>query len=79
MGAVLIRIVEHLRVRDQFEPATGLRHVLLIEEAHRLLKNVTEGAAAAAVELFASLLAGFGHTAKASWWSSRYPRRSCPT
>jgi len=57
MGAVLIRIVEHLRVRDQFEAAAGLRHVLLIEEAHRLLKNVTEGPAAAAVELFASLLA----------------------
>ncbi len=57
MGAVLIRIVEHLRVRDQSAPATGLRHVLLIEEAHRLLKNVTEGPAAAAVELFASLLA----------------------
>jgi hypothetical protein len=31
--------------------------VLLIEEAHRLLKNVREGPAAAAVELFASLLA----------------------
>jgi DNA helicase HerA-like ATPase len=57
MGAVLIRIVEHLRVRDQFEKAAGLRHVLLIEEAHRLLKNVAEGQAAAAVELFASLLA----------------------
>jgi uncharacterized protein len=57
MGAVLIRIVEHLRVRDQAGTTPGLGHVLLIEEAHRLLKNVTEGPAAAAVELFASLLA----------------------
>ena len=58
MGAVLIRIVEHLRVRDAAgDVASGLTHVLLIEEAHRLLKNVTEGPAAAAVELFASLLA----------------------
>jgi DNA helicase HerA-like ATPase len=58
MGTVLIRIVEHLRVRTQQrgEP-DGLRHVLLIEEAHRLLKNVEDGPAAAAVELFASLLA----------------------
>jgi hypothetical protein len=57
MGAVLIRIVEHLRVRDQAGIMPGLQHVLLIEEAHRLLKNVTNGPAAAAVELFASLLA----------------------
>jgi DNA helicase HerA-like ATPase len=57
MGTVLIRIVEHLRVRAQHERITGLHHVLLIEEAHRLLKNVEDGPAAAAVELFASLLA----------------------
>jgi DNA helicase HerA-like ATPase len=57
MGAVLIRIVEHLRVRDRRKPADGLSHVLLIEEAHRLLKNVEHGPAAAAVELFAALLA----------------------
>jgi DNA helicase HerA-like ATPase len=57
MGAVLIRIVEHLRVRDQAGTTPGLRHLLLIEEAHRLLRNVSDGPAAAAVELFASLLA----------------------
>jgi len=58
MGAVLIRVVEHLRVRDAAGVrAPGLIHLLLIEEAHRLLKNVTDGPAAAAVELFASLLA----------------------
>lgn len=34
-----------------------LRHVLVVEEAHRLLKNTEDGPAAAAVELFASLLA----------------------
>ncbi|MET8293325.1 DUF87 domain-containing protein [Streptomyces sp. NPDC005180] len=56
IGAVLIRLVEHLRVHH----GTGrvpLRHVLVVEEAHRLLKNVENGPAAAAVELFASLLA----------------------
>ncbi|MCL9796675.1 ATP-binding protein, partial [Frankia sp. AgKG'84/4] len=57
LGAVLIRIVEHLRVRFGATGAGGLRHVLVVEEAHRLLKNVTDGPAAAAVELFASLLA----------------------
>lgn len=57
MGAVLIRIVEHLRVRHRDADADSLRHVILIEEAHRLLKNVHDGPAGAAVELFASLLA----------------------
>jgi Helicase HerA, central domain len=58
IGAVLIRIVEHLRLKAQRGAmAPGLRHVTVVEEAHRLLKNVQEGPAAAAVELFASLLA----------------------
>jgi hypothetical protein len=57
MGAVLIRIVEHLRVRQQNAPPGSLRHILVLEEAHRLLKKATTGPAAAAVELFASLLA----------------------
>lgn len=56
IGAVLIRIVEHLRVHHS-GGGVPLRHVLVVEEAHRLLKNVESGPAAAAVELFASLLA----------------------
>jgi hypothetical protein len=57
IGTVLIRLVEHLRVRQHRSRDEGLDHVVLIEEAHRLLKNVHEGPAAAAVEQFASLLA----------------------
>lgn len=58
IGAVLIRIVEHLRVRAaRGDTRPGLRHLTVVEEAHRLLKNVRDGPAAAAVELFASLLA----------------------
>ncbi|MFJ9943655.1 ATP-binding protein [Streptomyces erythrochromogenes] len=56
IGAVLIRLVEHLRVH-RGAGGVPLRHVLVVEEAHRLLKNVEDGPAAAAVELFASLLA----------------------
>lgn len=56
MGAVLIRIVEHLRLHRPGS-ATPLRHLTVIEEAHRLLRNATDGASAAAVELFAALLA----------------------
>lgn len=55
IGAVLIRIVEHLR-GEGLSPA--LRHITVVEEAHRLLKVVQPGSPAAhAVELFAGLLA----------------------
>jgi Helicase HerA, central domain len=56
IGVVLIRLVEHLRVHRA--RATDLMHVTVIEEAHRLLKNVPpESPAAQAVSLFADLLA----------------------
>ncbi|MEV0730220.1 DUF87 domain-containing protein [Polymorphospora sp. NPDC050346] len=61
MGALLIRLVEHLRVAQRRDPAparTGLRHLSVFEEAHRLLRRTERpGPAAHAVELFASLLA----------------------
>lgn len=56
IGVVLVRLVEHLRVHRA--NATGLMHLTVIEEAHRLLKNVPPGSPAAqAVSLFADLLA----------------------
>ena len=61
IGTLIIRIVEHLRLRARSMPRTAgepdLRHVIVIEEAHRLLRADREGASAHAVELFASLLA----------------------
>jgi hypothetical protein len=63
MGAVLIRLTEHLRLRHRAEgPGTPrLRHLTVIEEAHRLLRQpppgATVGSAAHAVEMFADLLA----------------------
>ena len=57
IGTLLIRIVEHLRLRSKTDPVAGLRHVLVIEEAHRLLRAGREGASAHAVELFAAMLA----------------------
>jgi uncharacterized protein len=62
MGTLIIRVVEHLRMRSR-QPATeqpsgGLRHVIVIEEAHRLLRNRGQQRASAhAVELFAGMLA----------------------
>ncbi|MEW2443734.1 ATP-binding protein [Micromonospora marina] len=59
MGVVLIRLVERLRVTAPpvgGEP--GLRHVTVVEEAHRLLRRQHSGGAAAhAIELLAALLA----------------------
>jgi len=66
MGTVLIKLAEHLRMasraRSQGPPGPpGLRHLTVIEEAHRLLRRpetgAPAGAAAHAVEMFAGLLA----------------------
>jgi hypothetical protein len=64
MGAVLIRLTEYLRLRQRAEgPAAAprLRHLTVIEEAHRLLRQPPPGTgtgpAAQAVEMFADLLA----------------------
>lgn len=57
IGTLIIRITEHLRLRARTSPAAGLGHVIVIEEAHRLLRAGRDGASAHAVELFASLLA----------------------
>ncbi|SFW50113.1 ATP-binding protein [Amycolatopsis australiensis] len=57
IGAVLIRLFEHLRVHHG-AGSPGLRHVLVLEEAHRLLKRAEPGSPTEhAVELFTSLLA----------------------
>jgi uncharacterized protein len=57
IGTLIIRLVEYLRMRARTDPAESLTHVIVIEEAHRLLRASREGASAHAVELFASLLA----------------------
>lgn len=63
MGAVLIRLYEQLlleeKERYQREKSPPrLRHVVVVEEAHRLLRNVeNESPASHALELFAGLLA----------------------
>jgi uncharacterized protein len=63
MGAVLIRLTEHLRLQHRHDgPGTiRLRHLTVIEEAHRLLRQPPPGAvtgpAAHATEMFADLLA----------------------
>jgi hypothetical protein len=62
-GAMLIRLTEHLRMRARAEGPVppGLRHLTVIEEAHRLLRQpppgTGSGPAAHAVEMFAGLLA----------------------
>ncbi len=66
MGTVLIRLAEHLRMANRARPPgpVTLRHLTVIEEAHRLLRRhqaadggAAGGAAAHAVEMFAGLLA----------------------
>ncbi len=62
MGTVLIRLAEHLRLRQRAEAAAAprLRRLSVFEEAHRLLRQPRDqaaGPAAHAVEMFAGLLA----------------------
>jgi DNA helicase HerA-like ATPase len=61
MGTVLLRLAEHLRLARREAPGgrPGLRHLTVVEEAHRLLRRPDRegGPAAHAVELFAGLLA----------------------
>ena len=62
IGAVLVRLTEHLRLRQRRQPAgpQDLRHLTVLEEAHRLLRDPgpgQRGPAAKAVELFAALFA----------------------
>jgi DNA helicase HerA-like ATPase len=59
MGTVLLRLVEHLRLVGSGGQCSGLRHLTVFEEAHRLLRRPEPGGgpAAHAVELFAGLLA----------------------
>ncbi|MGD0705968.1 MAG: ATP-binding protein [Trebonia sp.] len=69
MGTVLIRLAEHLRLTHRAGPARPgaggqLRHLTVVEEAHRLLRRAGPadapggaGAAGHAVEMFAGLLA----------------------
>ena len=72
MGTVLIRLAEHLRMANRADREdrvglagqAGLRHLTVIEEAHRLLRRQegpggagSGGAAGHAVEMFAGLLA----------------------
>ena len=62
MGAVLMRLSEHLRVKfRRHEGRQGLTHITVIEEAHRLLRRAEPGAsgpAAHAVEMFAGHAGG---------------------
>jgi uncharacterized protein len=81
-GAILIRLTEHLRMRARAEGpgAPGLRHLTVIEEAHRLLRQpppgTGSGPTAHAVEMFAGLLAEIRGRVKRAWSS---PSRSRPS
>ncbi|MDX8049631.1 helicase HerA-like domain-containing protein [Lentzea sp. BCCO 10_0798] len=59
IGCVMLRMFEWLRLREKHGLiGSGLAHVTVIEEAHRLLRHVETGTAAAqAVTMFANLFA----------------------
>jgi DNA helicase HerA-like ATPase len=81
-GTVLIRLAEHLRMAHRAGPAgpaaPGLRHLTVIEEAHRLLGRqdvAAAGQAARAVDTFAGLLAGLRAYGEGVIVTERIPER----
>lgn len=42
LGLLIIYLNEYRQVRKELDTEKGLKHILVIEEAHRLLKNVSE-------------------------------------
>ena len=82
IGTLIIRIVEHLRLRAEGRPSpapNALQHVLVIEEAHRLLRADREGAGAHAVELFAGLLAEIRAYGEGLVIAEQIPAKLVPT
>ncbi len=86
-GALIIRIVEHLRLRARSArgpggravvPAQELRHVIVLEEPHRLLPAGRQGASGRAVELLASLLAEIGTYGEGVVVAEQMPARLVP-
>lgn len=59
IGTVLVRLIELLRLQEfHGDRVEGLQHVIVIEEAHRLLRNVSlDSASGHAVTMFADMLA----------------------
>lgn len=41
MGLIIIFLNEYMQVRKELENTSGLKHILVVEEAHRLLKNIS--------------------------------------
>ncbi len=79
-GTVLIRLAEHLRMAHRAEPAgPGLRHLTVLEEAHRLLRRpetgAPAGAATQAAEMFAGLLAEIRAYGEGVVLTERIPER----
>jgi len=83
MGTVLIRLAEHLRLRQRAEGPTPprLRHLSVFEEAHRLLRQPRgpAGAAAHAVEMFAGLLAEIRAYGEGLIIAEQIPAKLIPT
>ncbi|MGB3592725.1 MAG: hypothetical protein WA994_00985 [Ornithinimicrobium sp.] len=81
MGLFLARLSQAVRVRHGADPQEGVvRNVVVVEEAHRLLRNPEglEGASARAVESFTDLLAEVRSQGVALIIAEQIPRKIAP-
>ncbi len=86
MGLLLARIYEYRRIQNASQPGTEkLEHILVIEEAHRLLKNVntqvdTESSnlRAQAIETFVNMLSEVRHYGQGVLIAEQIPSKLTP-
>ncbi|QYR62207.1 ATP-binding protein [Fusobacterium polymorphum] len=85
MGLVIIFLNEYMQVKKELENTTGLKHILVIEEAHRLLKNInSEGnenfgnPKGKAVEHFTNMLAEMRSYGEGIIVSEQIPTKLAP-
>ena len=86
IGLILIRLYEHCKIRSKKDNSNSLQHLTLIEEAHRLLKNVsteqTSDIAAnpkgRAIEVFANILSEIRAYGEGIFISEQIPAKLVP-
>ena len=82
IGILLVQLYEYRKYqKDKINGAKKLQHILMVEEAHRLLKNVSESAnptQAKSVEFFCNMLAEIRTYGQGIFIADQIPTKLAP-
>ena len=82
IGILLVQLYEYRKYqKDKINGAKSLQHILMVEEAHRLLKNVSESAnptQAKSVEFFCNMLAEIRTYGQGIFIADQIPTKLAP-